>query len=62
MMFLFNSRMSTSQFFDFVLAEFSLLCEVRTKNQQLLLLNQWLLDRYQAGRTAPCSLSTRLRI
>ena len=31
--FLLNSRMNTNQFFDFVLAEFSIACEVRTKSQ-----------------------------
>jgi hypothetical protein len=36
--------MNTSQFFDFVLAEFSIACEVRTKSQQLMQLNPWLLD------------------
>jgi general secretion pathway protein A len=49
--FLFNSRMNTSQLFDFILAEFGIPCESRTKSQQLLSLNQWLLDRYRAGET-----------
>ena len=50
--FLFNSRMNTSQLFDFILAEFGISCESRTKSQQLMSLNQWLLDRYRAGETA----------
>src|SRR5947209_2492833 len=50
--FLFNSRMNTSQLFDFILAEFGISCETRSKSQQLMRLNQWLLDRYRAGETA----------
>jgi general secretion pathway protein A len=50
--FIFNSRMNTSQLFDFILAEFGISCESRTKSQQLMSLNQWLLDRYRAGETA----------
>jgi len=50
--FLFNSRMNTNQLFDFILAEFGISCESRTKSQQLMRLNQWLLDRYRAGETA----------
>jgi general secretion pathway protein A len=50
--FLFNSRMNTTQFFDFVLAEFGISCETHTKSQQLMQLNQWLLDRFRVGQTA----------
>src|SRR5258708_27170089 len=50
--FLFNSRMNTNQLFDFVLAEFEIPCEVRSKSQQLMKLNHWLLDRYRSGETA----------
>lgn len=49
--FLFNSRMNTNQLFDFILAEFGIPCESRSKSQQLMALNQWLLDRYSAGET-----------
>lgn len=49
--FLFNSRMNTNQLFDFILAEFGIACESRSKSQQLMALNQWLLDRYSAGET-----------
>jgi len=49
--FLFNSRMNTNQLFDFILAEFGISCESRTKSQQLMKLNQWLLERYRAGET-----------
>lgn len=50
--FLFNSRMNSSQLFDFVLAEFDIHCESRSKSQQLMKLNQWLLERFRAGETA----------
>ncbi len=50
--FLFNSRMNSTQLFDFVLTEFEIHCESRSKSQQLMKLNQWLLDRFRAGETA----------
>ncbi len=50
--FLFNSRMNSSQLFDFALAEFDIPCESRSKSQQLMKLNQWLLERFRAGETA----------
>ena len=49
--FLFNSRMNSNHLFDFILAEFEITCESRSKSQQLLKLNHWLLDRYRAGET-----------
>lgn len=50
--FIFNPRLSVSQFFDFMMADFGIPCESRMKSQVLLKLNQWLLDRYQAGERA----------
>jgi type II secretory pathway predicted ATPase ExeA len=50
--FLFNSRMNSSQLFDFILAEFEIPCESRSKSQQLMKLNQWLLERFTSGETA----------
>lgn len=50
--FLFNSRMTSSQLFDFVLAEFDIPCESSSKSQQLMKLNQWLLERFRGGETA----------
>jgi general secretion pathway protein A len=47
--FLFNSRMNSSQLFDFILAEFDIPCESKSKSQQLLKLNHWLLERFRAG-------------
>jgi general secretion pathway protein A len=49
--FLFNSRMNTSQLIDFILAEFDIHCESKSKSQQLMKLNHWLLDRYRSGET-----------
>ncbi len=50
--FVFNPRLSVSQFFDFMMADFGIPCESRQKGQMLMKLNQWLLDRYQAGERA----------
>ena len=50
--FLFNSRMNTNQLFDCIIAEFDIVCDDRSKSQQLMKLNHWLLDRYRAGETA----------
>jgi general secretion pathway protein A len=49
--FLFNSRMNSSQLFDFILSEFEIQCDSNSKSQQLLKLNHWLLERYRAGET-----------
>src|ERR1035438_7551786 len=49
--FLFNSRMNTHQLFDFILAEFDIACDSKSKSQQLMKLNHWLLDRYRMGET-----------
>lgn len=49
--FLFNSRMNSNQLFDFILAEFDIPCESKSKSQQLMKLNHWLLERYRAGET-----------
>jgi general secretion pathway protein A len=49
--FLFNSRMNSSQLFDFILSEFGISCDSRIKSHQLMKLNSWLLDRFRAGET-----------
>jgi general secretion pathway protein A len=49
--FLFNSRMNSNQLFDFILAEFDIRCDSKSKSQQLMKLNHWLLDRYRMGET-----------
>jgi general secretion pathway protein A len=50
--FLFNSRINSSQLFDFLLADFEIPCDTRTKSLQLMKLNQWLLERHSAGESA----------
>ncbi len=50
--FIFNTRLSEDQFFDFMMADFGISCDTRSKSQVLLRLNQWLLERYRAGGTA----------
>ena len=50
--FVFNPRLSVSQFFDFMMADFGIPCETHQKGQMLQKLNQWLLERYQAGERA----------
>jgi general secretion pathway protein A len=49
--FLFNSRMNSTQLLDFILAEFDIPCDSKSKSQQLMKLNHWLLDRYRMGET-----------
>src|SRR5262245_8672478 len=50
--FVFNPRLSVTQFFDFMMADFGIPCESKLKSQVLLKLNHWLLERYQAGERA----------
>jgi general secretion pathway protein A len=50
--FVFNSQLANAkQLFDFMMADFGLTCESRLKSHVLLKLNQWLLERYRAGKT-----------
>jgi general secretion pathway protein A len=50
--FVFNPRLSVTQFFDFMMADFGIPCESNMKSQVLLRLNHWLLERYRAGERA----------
>lgn len=50
--FVFNSRLNTIQFLDFMMADFGIPCDIKLKSQVLIRLNQWLLERYRAGETA----------
>jgi general secretion pathway protein A len=50
--FVFNPRLSVTQFFDFMMADFGIPCESQQKGQMLQKLNHWLLERYQAGERA----------
>jgi general secretion pathway protein A len=50
--FIFNSRLNEDEFFDFVMADFGIVCESREKSQRLMKLNEWLIERYrQQGTT-----------
>jgi general secretion pathway protein A len=50
--FVFNSRLNTTQFLDYMMADFGIPCDSKSKSQILLRLYNWLLDRYRAGETA----------
>ncbi len=50
--FVFNSRMNVPQFLDYMMADFGIPCDSKSKSQVLLRLYNWLLDRYRAGETA----------
>jgi general secretion pathway protein A len=50
--FVFNPRLSVTQFFDFMMADFGIPCDSTSKSQVLLRLNHWLLERYRAGERA----------
>ncbi|MGA8273367.1 MAG: AAA family ATPase [Candidatus Sulfotelmatobacter sp.] len=50
--FIFNSRLNTTQFLDYMMADFGISCDSKAKSQILLRLYNWLLDRYRAGETA----------
>ena len=47
--FVFNPRLSASQLFDYMIADFGITCKSHSRSHVLFRLNQWLLDRYQAG-------------
>jgi general secretion pathway protein A len=50
--FVFNSQLlGVKQLFDFMMSDFEIPCESRLKSQVLMKLNQWLLERYRAGKT-----------
>jgi len=50
--FVFNSRMDVPQFLDFMMSDFGVLGDTKSKSQVLQHLYSWLLDRYRAGETA----------
>jgi len=50
--FVFNPRLNTLQFLDYMMADFGIPCDSKLKSQVLLRLYNWLLDRYRAGETA----------
>ncbi len=50
--FVFNSRLTTTQFFDYMMTDFGISSGPKAKSQVLLRLYKWLLYRYRAGETA----------
>jgi general secretion pathway protein A len=50
--FIFNSRMDVPQLLDFMMADFGIPCDSKSKSEVLQRLYNWLLDRYRAGETA----------
>jgi general secretion pathway protein A len=50
--FIFNSRMNTAQFLDYMMTDFGIPCDSKAKSQILLQFYNWLLDRYRAGEAA----------
>jgi general secretion pathway protein A len=46
--FIFNSHLSINHLFDFILTDFGIPIDFRLKSNMLLLLNQWLIERYRA--------------
>src|SRR5438046_1728321 len=49
---IFNSRMNVPQFLDYMMADFGIPCDTRSKSQILMRLYNWLLERYRSGETA----------
>lgn len=47
--FVFNPRLEVLEFFEFMMADFGIICDSRDKARILLRLNQWLLERYRVG-------------
>jgi general secretion pathway protein A len=50
--FIFNSRLDVPQFLDYMMADFGIPCESKSKSQVLIRFYNWLLDRHRAGETA----------
>src|SRR5262249_36106725 len=49
--FIFNPRLSVSEFLSYMLADFGVPCSSSSKSEILRQLNHWLLARYRAGQT-----------
>ena len=49
--FIFNSHLSVTHLFDFILTEFGIPVDFRLKSNMLLQLTKWLLERCRAGET-----------
>jgi general secretion pathway protein A len=49
--FIFNSRLNVGDLFDFMLANFGIVCESNQRANQLATLTEWLLMQYGVGKT-----------
>ena len=54
--FVFNTRLSVDDLFNYILTDFGISCGSRSKSDMLIRLNNWLLDRYTAGAGQPAVL------
>lgn len=50
--YVFNPRMKTDEFLDFVMTDFGVSCDSNLKSRRLLTLNNWLIDLHASGRPA----------
>jgi len=50
--FVFNPRMDVLQLLEYMMGDFGISCDAKSKSQMLQRLYSWLLDRYRAGETA----------
>lgn len=50
--FIFNSRLDVTQFLNYMMQDFGIPCDAKTKSKVLIQFYNWLLDRYRAGETA----------
>lgn len=49
--FVFNPRLDVLDFLEFILADFGILSQTRTKSGMLIQLNRWLIERYRREET-----------
>jgi general secretion pathway protein A len=54
--FIFNTRLSVEDLFNYILTDFGIACESRAKSDMLIHLNNWLLDRCLTGDPEPAVL------
>jgi general secretion pathway protein A len=47
--FVFNTQLTVNDLLDYVMADFGIHCEARSKGALLMQLNRWLLERHDAG-------------
>jgi general secretion pathway protein A len=49
--FIFNSHLETSHLYEFIMADFGVPFDPQQKGSALMRLNEWLIERFRAGRT-----------